>query len=245
MSWLPGALRDAACAQARRAPGTALRPRRETRTPSAPPYPQWYEATSSSRAESRSAYLAGVRSEGVEKTLWRAARTRGRRWRSRYYVEPSVGSTARQSALFGGRSRTSVRYAGQGTRFFWIDPLPGGVLGIPPFAARAAYPCQTTNKIRGAADYGFGFSAYPSREPDTPYEPLPRVNRSRPPATASWRRPIQYSGLLKNYALPNKVSAGVFQLQKRKNPGDAFRRHQPGFSVFLGRCLGCSSPPGT
>jgi len=27
------------CTQARRAPGTALRPCRETRTPSAPPYP--------------------------------------------------------------------------------------------------------------------------------------------------------------------------------------------------------------
>jgi len=59
------------------------------------------------------AYLTVLRREGVAKTLWRAARTRGPRRRSLLYVKRADGSTARHSALCGVRSRKSVRYAGQ------------------------------------------------------------------------------------------------------------------------------------
>ncbi len=74
-------------------------------------------------------YLTVLRREGVAKTLWRAARTRGPRRRSLLYVKRADGSTALHSALCGVRttawmqeveqrmeqlpSRKSVRYAGQ------------------------------------------------------------------------------------------------------------------------------------
>lgn len=59
-------------------------------------------------------------------------------------------------------------------------------------------------------------------------KPGPRVNETGLSASASRRRHIQYSRLLKSVEPPNRGGQEV-AAQKRKNPGDAFR-HQPGFS---------------
>jgi hypothetical protein len=90
---------------------------------------------------------------------------------------------------------TSSRAEGEGTRFFWVDPLPGGVLkDFPPLALPAAL---SGLRLTHPAD--------PMRHTAAPSGPRERLTGHR-----SLRRPIQYSRLLKSYTLPNEVSAGVF-----------------------------------
>ncbi len=120
-------------------------------------------------------------------------------------------------------SAPSSRAEGQGTRFFRIDPLPGG---LPLWPLPAVYPCRTTiflspaaanEKKAGAAGWYFGFPAYPS--------PLARcaivtTPRAQGVAISAVARPTanQHSELLKSCEPPRGSARGSFLQPETQKP---------------------------
>lgn len=104
---------------------------------------------------------------------------------------------------------TSSRAEGEGKRFFWVDPLPGGVLKDFPLSLLAQFirarPRNSLALPAALSGLRLTHPADPMRHTAAPSGPRERLTGHR-----SLRRPIQYSRLLKSYTLPNEVSAGVF-----------------------------------
>ena len=131
-----------------------------------------------------------------------------------------------------------------GTRFVWIDLLPGGSAQASPLSRRCRRLSVPDHINNDAAGYAVGLPAYPSRWPDAP------VSESLGPRgtdidvesekTATHPTPctchrlhddvFQHSELLRIATSAVQGRKGVSQSPERKNPGGALRGHQPGFS---------------
>jgi hypothetical protein len=113
-----------------------------------------------------------------------------------------------------------------GTRSFWVDPLPGGVLEFPPFIIFQQLICARPQNYRRNRLH-FRVSGLPLTR--TRYTSLSNPSGQQDSYN---RHPqemtIRYAKLLKSYELPTRA-AREFSALKRKNPGSAFG-HQPGFS---------------
>jgi hypothetical protein len=116
---------------------------------------------------------------------------------------------------------------------------------LPPFGGVATvYPCQTTHTMTLPATLsGFRLThpAGPMRRLSESLGPRgPDIDAEREKATAMHPTPytchrphddvFQHSELLRIATSADQGRKGVSQSPERKNPGGAFRGHQPGFS---------------
>ncbi len=120
---------------------------------------------------------------------------------------------------------TSSQAEGEGTRFFWIDPLPGGVPGVFPFHRSHEYPCQTIKKF-WRCRLRFRVSGLPLLL--TRYAFMPGSSGQQERYVCHHRSDgISVFQIVKERRAAELWQPGGQRL-KRKNPGGAFR-HQPGF----------------
>ncbi len=121
---------------------------------------------------------------------------------------------------------TSSRAEGVGTRSFWVDPLPGGVLEFLPFIVFRQLICARPQNYRRCRLHfrvsglpitltRYACLSNPSGQQDSCYCHLQLMTQ-------------QYSKLLKSYELPTRAARGFFSVKTQK-PRWCFRR-QPGFS---------------
>ena len=140
-----------------------------------------------------------------------------------------------------------------GTRFVWIDLLPGGSAQASPLWRCCHRLSVPDHAYHDAAGYAVGLPAYPSRWPDAPFIRIPRAKRTgcrrgerkaTHPAPCTCHRlhddVFQHSELLRIATSADQGRKGVSQGPERKNPGGAFWGHQPGFSWDPREVPGCS-----